>query len=55
METKRDEARTRTSKDARKHTEVKPLPRAEEKLDQKEMKKVKGGIGGPCDRKRPYS
>jgi len=52
METKRDDSRTRTSKDARKHTEVRSLPKAEEKLDQKEMKKVRGSIVGPCDRQR---
>ena len=52
METKREEARTRTSKDVRKHTEVKSLPKTERKLDPKEMKKVKGSIVGPCDRQR---
>jgi hypothetical protein len=52
MGTKRDEAQTRSSKDVRKHTEVKSLPKAEEKLDQKEMKKIKGSIVGPCDRQR---
>ena len=52
MERKREEARTRPSKDARRHTEVKSLPKAEEKLDQKEMKEVRGSIVGPCDRQR---
>ena len=52
METKRDDSRTRISKDVRKHTEVKSLPKAEEKLDPKEMKKVRGSIVGPCDRQR---
>ena len=51
METKSDEARTTSSKDARK-TQIRSLPKAEQKLDQKEMKKVKGGIVGPCDRER---
>ena len=52
MGTKRDEANARTSKEVRKRAEIKSLPKAEEKLGQKEMKKVRGSIVGPCDRER---
>ena len=52
MSAKTDEARNSSSKNMKKRTEVKDLPKLEEPLDQKVMKKVKGSVIGPCDRDR---
>ena len=37
-----------------KRTKVKDLRKPEARLKQEEMKKVKGGAVGPCDRERRY-
>ncbi len=47
--------RTKDTRDVQKRTEVKDLPKPERKLNQKEMKKVKAGVVGPCDRERGRS
>ena len=52
MAPKTKDPTTKNSKDAQKRTQVKDLPQPEEKLDQKEMKKVRGGMIEPCYRKR---
>ncbi|MGI9165839.1 MAG: bacteriocin [Pyrinomonadaceae bacterium] len=36
----------------KKRTQIKELPESEKTLTAKELKKVKGGVGGPCDRPR---
>lgn len=50
MTTKTKDTRTRSARDAQKRTQVKDLPKPERKLDQGDMKKVKGSIVGPCSR-----
>lgn len=44
--------KAKDTKNEQKRTQVKDLPKPERKLNPKEMKKVKGGIVGPCDRAR---
>jgi len=44
----------KVTKSEQKRTQVKDLSKPERKLNQKEMKKVKGGVTGPCDRERQY-
>ncbi len=36
----------------KKRTQIKDLPAPETSLNSEELKKVKGGVGGPCDRPR---
>ena len=52
MPTKTKDTTTKSPKDAQKRTQVKDLPQPEERLDHKEMKKVRGGMIEPCYRKR---
>ncbi len=44
--------KTKDTKNEQKRTQVKDLPKSQRRLNQKEMKKLKGGTVGPCDRER---
>ncbi len=44
--------KAKDTKNEEKRTQVKDLPKPERKLNQREMKKLKGGSVGPCDRER---
>ncbi len=44
--------KTKDTKNERKRTQIKDLSKPEQKLNPKEIKRVKGGVIGPCDRER---